>query len=117
MRKMLLSLSLILILYSCQSAHPTGSSSHDYNEAVSFTIDKVEESKVIITGGRNVNAKKGMKFVFVYMTFTNKSAEQQEVDFNQFSLADIKMKYKLEKVMLAGAINQFDETYTTIESK
>ncbi len=117
MSKTFLSLSLILALNACQSAYPTGNSVRDYDEVISFTVDKIEESKVIVTGGSNLDAKKGMKFVFVYMTFINKSSEQQEVDFNRFSLIDIKVKYKLEKVMRPGAINQFDETYSTIESK
>lgn len=112
MAKLFLSLAVFVICAFTQTG-----TDHDYNEAISFTIDKIEEGKVIMAGGGNVNAKKGMKFVFVYMTFTNKTADQQDVDFNRFSLADGKVKYKLEKVMLTGAINQFRETEATLESK
>lgn len=94
---------------SCYTRFQTVPTRYNYSNSVSFTIDKVEEGHTIAVGNGSYNSKRGSKFVFVYMTFTNASQEKQDLNFHEFYLLNPrnKTKYGVEWAMMLGPVNVF----------
>ncbi len=112
-------LSAVFFLTSCQSTSSMLSATEDYNENIIFTIDKVQQEASISTGNGFWKAAKGGKFVFISMTFTNKSSEKQDVNFENIVLLDMedKAKYKPEFSMMPGPVNIWGQIDSSINAK
>jgi hypothetical protein len=109
MKTRVLVLLLAFIASSCYKTFYTVKKNFDYSEHIGFTIYQVQEGKKINTGNGYYYVEKGYKFVFVFLTFTNKTAVKQDLDLEQIYLLDPenKTKHKPAFSMLAGPVNMW----------
>lgn len=112
---------LTLIISSCATTYKVSSKSYAYNNAVTFSIDKIQEGQMIKTGTGSYSPGKGNKFVYVYITFQNNLNKKQNLNFNNFSILNkrTKTKHKLQWVMLNSPVNIWSkkDSYINKEDK
>jgi len=109
MKKKLLLLLVGIVATSCNTSYNVVSQTRNYTESITYTIDKVVEGKTIATGNGSFNATRGNKFVFVYLTFSNKLDQKQDLNFDNFNLLNerTKTKHKAEWAMVVSPVNLF----------
>ncbi|NQX82402.1 MAG: DUF4352 domain-containing protein [Flavobacteriaceae bacterium] len=100
-------LILILVLNSCRTIYQVVEKDYGYNKSIEFTIDKIEDTKAIATGGGAYHPSSGSKFVIVYLTIKNNLNQKQDLNFDDFTLLEMenKIKHKVEWVMVPGIVN------------
>lgn len=108
--KKVLFLALIAILAtSCYTVYKVMPQKYNYTENIVFKIEKIEEGVSIATGDFAKTPPRGHKFVFIQMTFKNKTNKKLDLNFDNFALLNpkTKTKHKVELVMVIAPVNVF----------
>ena len=113
MKKTIILLLVGILITSCKILSTSDktfqvvSKNQNYNENISFEIDKIVEGKSIAIGGGSIQPNRGNKLVFVFLTLKNNTNKKQELSFENFNLLNkkTKTKHKVEWAMKTGLIN------------
>jgi hypothetical protein len=106
-----------LFFTGCYSTFEVVSQNYNYDNDITFTVDKVQEGNNISTGNGYYYAKNGSKFVFLYISLKNNSDTKKKLDFDNFYLLEPKShtKYKVELAMLETVVNMFGNVNSEIQ--
>jgi hypothetical protein len=117
MKKFTLLILLGIIFTSCYRVLKVIPTKYDYDDAITFTIDKVEEGTSVSVANGHWDARSGYKFVFVFVTVENNFDVTLDLDFNNYHLYNprTKTKHKTEWVMNVGAVNKWEKVDTHID--
>ena len=118
MKNYLLLPLLAFLSISCYSTYPTLQTVKTFNDEIEFKINQVQEGDQISTGNGYIRASRGSKFVFVFMTFTNKTSTKQDLNFDNILLLDVdnKTEYKPEFNMATGPITLMGKIDSSISA-
>mgnify|MGYP001550652441 CR=1 FL=1 len=110
MKNLSLPLLVLLLCTSCYSFHKVRSANYAFSDSISFTIDKVTESKSISGFGGAYNAKQGYEFILVTVTMQNELDEEQDLNWTEFALLnpETNQRLPLDWVLSTGAVVAFD---------